>query len=200
MLYIKSFDQALFSAGQSSFTDIILEFHSDDLSDFEEYLNSKDVKCKLGLVKEDGNRKIVFKHNQRNVDFFQAASAGTLSLMNIYVRFIILKLNCDLMQSYRKGKDNNYFAQKTFLFIDEFDAFYHQKVAKTIVNELKEIQCQSILTTHNTSIMTNEILRPDCYFIMSNEDIKPIYKFTDKELREAHNIEKMYRAGAFSNG
>ena len=55
-----------------------------------------------------------------------------------------------------------------------------------------------ILTTHNTSIMSNEILRPDCYFIMKNDSIKPLSKTTMKELREAHNLEKMYKAGVFN--
>ena len=59
------------------------------------------------------------------------------------------------------------------------------------------MNCQAILTTHNTSIMTNDLLRPDCYFFMSETDIKPMYRLTDTELRKAHNIEKMYKAGAF---
>ena len=67
-----------------------------------------------------------------------------------------------------------------------------------MVETLKKLRCQSILTTHNTSIMSNDLLRPDCYFIMSATDIKPAYAFTDKELRQAHNIEKMYRAGVFN--
>ena len=54
------------------------------------------------------------------------------------------------------------------------------------------------MTTHNTSIMTNDLLRPDCYFLMNGKGIKSLANCTPKELREAHNIEKMYKAGAFS--
>jgi hypothetical protein len=46
--------------------------------------------------------------------------------------------------------------------------------------------------------MTNDLLRPDCYFVMSEKEIKPFSERTPKELRKAHNIEKMYRAGAFN--
>ena len=67
-----------------------------------------------------------------------------------------------------------------------------------IVETLKEIGVQFILTTHNTSILSNDLLRPDCYFLMNKKKIKSLSNSTDKELREAHNIEKMYKAGAFN--
>jgi AAA15 family ATPase/GTPase len=85
----------------------------------------------------------------------------------------------------------------SFLFIDEFDVFYHQDLSKFVVNELKENYCQVVLTTHNTGIMTNDLLRPDCYYLMYKDRIKSIASLTDKELRLGNNIEKMYRAGAF---
>lgn len=46
------------------------------------------------------------------------------------------------------------------------------------------------MTTHNTSILTNDLLRPDCYFLMKKDIIRSLSKRTSKELREAHNIEK----------
>ena len=66
-----------------------------------------------------------------------------------------------------------------------------------IVEKLKETGVQFILTTHNTSIMTNDLLRPDCYFEMTKKQIRSLSKSTQKELREAHNIEKMYKSGSF---
>ena len=45
--------------------------------------------------------------------------------------------------------------------------------------------------------MTNDLLRPDCNFILTNGLIKPLSACTDKELRFGHNIEKIYRAGGF---
>ena len=68
-----------------------------------------------------------------------------------------------------------------------------------IVKEMKKAGAQVIITTHNTNVMTNELLRPDCYFIMDDKGIAPLFEKTDKELREAHNIEKMYKAGTFND-
>ena len=46
--------------------------------------------------------------------------------------------------------------------------------------------------------MTNDILRPDGYFLLGNNSINAIADLTDKELRQAHNLQKMYKAGAFN--
>jgi hypothetical protein len=83
------------------------------------------------------------------------------------------------------------------VFIDEFDAFYHHELSNLIIRKLKETGTQFIVTTHNTSVMTNDLMRPDCYFLMDNRKILPLSECTEKELREAHNIEKIYKAGAF---
>ena len=56
---------------------------------------------------------------------------------------------------------------------------------------------QTILTSHNTYLMQNRLTRPDCCYIMTNERITNLFDSTDKEIREAHNLEKMYRNGAF---
>ena len=85
----------------------------------------------------------------------------------------------------------------SFVFIDEFDAFYHHELSRLIINKLKESGVQFVVTTHNTSIMSNDLLRPDCYYLMYNDKILPLSKCTNKELREAHNIEKIYKSGAF---
>ena len=45
--------------------------------------------------------------------------------------------------------------------------------------------------------MDNELLRPDAYFILKDNTLKSLPELTDKELREAHNIEKLFKSGAF---
>jgi AAA15 family ATPase/GTPase len=148
------------------------------LKDFEEFLNRFGVKCKLKKIIVNGQEDIAFEFDKRSINFYLNASNGTRSLTLFYYWLLRLK-------------------EVSFVFIDEFDAFYHYELAKMVVEEIKKIPCQAILTTHNTALMSNDLLRPDCYFILDNNKIDPIYKFTDKELRKAHNIEKMYKAGAF---
>ena len=85
----------------------------------------------------------------------------------------------------------------SLLFIDEFDAFYHFKLSAAVCKRLFALPCQVILTSHNTYLMSNDILRPDCNFIINNNRIKALCDCTDKELRWGHNIEKLFRGGAF---
>ncbi len=51
-------------------------------------------------------------------------------------------------------------------FINEFDAFYHTDLSVVVINKLlAEEHIQVVFTSHNTDIISNELLRPDCYFI-----------------------------------
>lgn len=85
----------------------------------------------------------------------------------------------------------------SFVFIDEFDAFYHHELSYSISKRLFESQNQVFVTTHDTFLLSNDLLRPDCFFILRNNQIKPICDMTDKELRFGHNLEKLYRGGTF---
>ena len=40
-------------------------------------------------------------------------------------------------------------------------------------------------------------IRIYCLFIMQNKEIKPMSELTNKELSQAHNLQKIYKAGAF---
>lgn len=86
----------------------------------------------------------------------------------------------------------------SFVFVDEFDAFYHFRLAYEVCRKLFELPCQVFLSSHNTYLMTNDLLRPDCNFILDHNKIKPLCHCTDKELRFGHNMEKLFRANAFS--
>lgn len=85
-----------------------------------------------------------------------------------------------------------------FVFIDEFDVFYHFSLSKAVCRKLFEMDCQLFLSSHNTLLMTNDLLRPDCNFLLDGNKIRPLCDCTDKELRYGHNIEKLYRGNAFS--
>lgn len=151
------------------------------LKDFESFLNKAEIKCKLISRKVDENYQLFFKFENKEIEFFSIASSGTRALAMFYV--------------WQKVMENN---NCQFVFIDEFDAYYHHNLSEIIVEKLKAMtDTQVILTTHNTSNISNDILRPDCYFIMDDKKITSLKDRTNKELREAHNIEKMYRAGSF---
>ena len=146
------------------------------LKDFEDFLNIMGVKCELELNSlPDGQMELYFKH-KKLVPFFETASSGTLSLINLYRRILV-------------GRNSS------MLYMDEFDAFYHYEMAENVIRffKMKYPECQIVMTTHNTNLMTNRIMRPDCLFILSQKGtLTALCDSTERELREGHNLEKMY--------
>lgn len=154
----------------------------ENVKNFELFLNNSGVECVVDTIEESGNKKLAFDFNGVKLPFFEVASQGTIALAVFY--FWLQRIKEDKSVS--------------FLFIDEFDAYYHHKLSKSIVEELKNTGIQFILTTHNPTIMNNYLLRPDCYFIMNNNVIKSLSSSTDRDLREAHNLEKLYKSSSFN--
>ncbi|MFA6856302.1 MAG: AAA family ATPase [Treponema sp.] len=111
-------------------------------------------------------------------DFYSIASTGTHSLTLLYY--------------WIKHMD-----KASFVFVDEFDAFYHYKLSEQVCRELFKLNCQVFLSSHNTSLMTNDLLRPDCNFVLKDNKIQPLCDCTEKDLRFGHNIEKLFRGGTF---
>lgn len=148
---------------------------SGKLPDFEKFINDAGVECKLELRGDADEESIVFKYKNSTLDFLIAASTGTMSLGMFYYWWLKLENN-----------------ELTFAYIDEFDAYYHHSLAKLIVKKLSSVNAQIILTTHNLSIMSNDLLRPDCYFILADKQY-PFHELVDKDLRKAHNLEKIYK-------
>ena len=183
MLFFRSLQENMYiglESGSREIAEDIIE--KGNVSNLESFLNSAGIECKLTVVKESDKDILAFDFNGKTISFYHIASQGTKALTLFY--FWLQRLREDTKVS--------------FLFIDEFDAFYHHELSALIVKELKKTGIQFILTTHNTSIITNDLLRPDCYFLMNKDSIKSLAKCTSKELREAHNIEKMYKAGSFN--
>ena len=87
----------------------------------------------------------------------------------------------------------------SLVFVDELDAFYHFELSRAVCKRLFSLaKPQVFLTAHNTLLLANDILRPDCNFLLEKSQIRALHDCTDKELRQGHNIEKLYRGGAFS--
>ena len=152
------------------------------LKDLEDFLNAMGIECKLVLKKlPDGQRELYFAH-EKLVPFYENASSGTLALVDLYRRLIPKVWEASL------------------IYLDEFDAFYHYEMAENVIKFLKKKypRCQIIMTSHNTNLMTNRLMRPDCMFILSRKGtLTSLCNATTRELREGHNLEKMYISGEF---
>ncbi len=185
MLFFRSLTDRKYLGFEVGSKDILEDIiKKGNLKDFEDFLNSAKIECKLSIeVGLLGKETIAFDFNGKKYPFSEVASTGTITLSLFYYWYQNLKEDTKI----------------PFVFIDEFDAFYHHSLSRLIVEKMKETGVQFILTTHNTSIMTNDLLRPDCYFLMNKEEIKSLSNCTKKELREAHNLEKMYKASSFGN-
>lgn len=86
----------------------------------------------------------------------------------------------------------------SLVYIDEFDAFYHYELSEALVrclNGLDSVQC--ILTTHNTSLLDNRIIRPDCCFNIENGKLQSFSEISDREIREGNSLQNLYRGGEF---
>jgi len=189
MLFFRNLDTRTYvgyQIGGNIVDDIINQNH---FKQFVEFLAAAEVPSNLEYEKvgKEYNFFFSFRTEQEKVsriDFFENCSTGmkSLSLFFYWMQFALF--NDD---------------PPSFIFIDEFDAFYHQRLAEYVIKEVKKIKdCQFILTTHDTGVMSNEIMRPDCLFLMYKDKIRAVSASTKKELRFAHNIEKLYRAGAFN--
>lgn len=147
----------------------------EDFSNFLETVSEQQFK----FVKPHLDDKTLFCYiKDATLPFNQIASTGTQSLTLLY--FWLQKMD-----------------QASFVFIDEFDAFYHFKLSFEVCKRLFALECQVFTSSHNTYLMTNDLLRPDCNFIVNDNKIKPLCDCTDKELRFGHNIEKLFRGNTF---
>lgn len=151
-----------------------------NLGKLEEFLKGMEINYNLEAGENDeGKSIIIVKFKDKKVNILAVASHGTKVLLVFF--YWLLQLN-----------------KIKFLVVDEFDAFYHNEVSEKLLLEVRESSVQSLFTTHNTTIMSNDLLRPDNYFVIQNNQIKTLVSLTDKELRFAHNLEKMYNAGKFN--
>ncbi len=150
------------------------------VKDFQKFLKENDIDYDLYEREVDGRKAIYCHFDNKDADFFKIASTGTRSLALFYYWYIRMR-------------------KASFVFIDEFDAFYHFELSESVQKKVNEILgVQIFTTTHNTDLMSNDLLRPDCYFLLKDNSIKAISELTEKELRQAHNLQKMYKAGAFN--
>lgn len=166
-----------FTVGGHNIPETIIK--SGHLRDFEKFLQQNGLDYKLYEKKVGEEYNIFCKFGRQDANLWSIGSTGTSSLSLFFFWYLQMK-------------------EMSLVFIDEFDAFYHYSLATALVKLLKSMpETQVILTSHNITLMSNDLLRPDCYFLIDSKKIASLANSTDKELRQAHNLQKMYRAGAF---
>ena len=159
--------------------------NNNEIKSFETFINKiGDVHLNLGVANVDvpgmPNKILIEKHKNKPLIFSRVSSNGTKAL--------------ELFFYWGKQLPN-----VSFLFVDEFDAYYHQELAINIIKYVKKFpNLQAIFTTHNSSLASNSVTRPDCCFMLNNGKLTSFADSTQHELREGHNIEKMLRAGEFN--
>ena len=168
-----------FTNGVSDLVEKLYEYGKKD--ELEKFLKENDLNYELYWDSRNGRHDLRAKFSSNDsASFFEIASTGTLALLLFFIWSITS------------------FNKISLLFIDEFDAFFHYEASANIIKQLnKNKNFQTILTTHNTNLMRNELTRPDCCFIMTSNKITNLCNSTPKEIREAHNLEKMYINGVF---
>lgn len=179
MLFFRSLDYREFiglKEGGSNVEEYIIKNNLAD--DFAKYLKDTSDQDFVFAQPSQGDNMLFCLIGDVKIPFVWVASTGT---MNLELQYYWMKE----------------MANASFVFIDEFDAFYHYELSYAICKRLFTSNYQVFLTTHDTFLLTNDLLRPDCFFIIGKNSVKAICDLTDKELRFGHNLEKLYRGGTF---
>lgn len=181
MLWFRSLDENRYIGYKTKSNDYFdFIFDNDTLKEFDSFLHASGVEDGLTVRTDHDGIKRLYFDTDVPLPFFKVASSGTKALYTFFYWYKTSK-NVSLM------------------FIDEFDAFYHYELAESIVSILEKMKnTQVILTSHNTNLLTNRIMRPDCYFILTKDKLTSLANATDRELREGHNLEKLYMSGEFN--
>lgn len=174
---VRNFQYVAPNIGVESISDFII--NNNLLGELQEFFNENGLDYKLNVYNELGKAIIIAVFQNGSAPLLEVASTGTMSL---WLFFYWMHRNSHI----------------SFLFIDEFDAFYHFNLSKSILmSTIKNSKFQSILTTHNTYLCDNDIMRPDCYFIIEDKHITSLADSTKKVIRQGHNLEKMMISGEF---
>ena len=157
------------------------------LEELQNLFKDADIKIILEIRKDDDGKERLFAKTSEDSSshlFYDVASSGTIALYQFFY----------LYKSIQEQPKNRI----SVVFLDEFDALYHVELAETIVNLVKKLEnTQVIFTSHNTNLLSNRIMRPDCYFILSKNKLMSFVNATDRELREGHNLQNLYKSGEF---
>ena len=151
------------------------------LSEFQELMVRAGIQDKIRVIIDpDGKKRLYSGDGEFAIPFYASASSGTKALYNFFYW-------------------NKTAPDTSLMFIDEFDAYYHFELSETVVNLVSKLpNTQVLLTSHNTNLLSNRFMRPDCLFILTPEKLTSFVNATSRELREGHNLERLYMGGDFN--
>ena len=138
---------------------------SGNLKKFQEFLKYCELDYDLVAMRQPlmGGSIIGVQYGNKQLDFLQVASSGTRLLMLFFYWSL-------------------HFDEISFLFLDEFNAYYHYSLSYKIASLVRDLACQTLMSTHDTSLLESDVLRPDCYFIMHQHVISSLPNLTKREL------------------
>lgn len=135
---------------------------------------------KITLVSHDG--RLFIRTAQKDLPFREAASRGTNILCQFYY-WTNVSRNAD-----------------SLLFFDDFDCMYHYRIAERLMREIiAKTRAQCVFVTHSTTLVSNDLVRPDCCFLLNDGSLRSLANLTTKSIRRANNIGKMLREGEFDD-
>lgn len=182
MLYFRSAHDGNKFIGFFDRSELMDQFiiNNDLVEDFQRFLRDQGrIDIALGVESNSFQKILVQRFKYKTIPFDVNKSSGTHSLELLYYW-------------------SKCFDRISFLFIDEFDAYYHFKLAEDIVSyTIGNVDVQTVFTSHNSGLVDNGIMRPDCYLQLKDGKLTALVDLTTRELREAHNLEKMLHNGEF---
>lgn len=163
----------------ASGNDIDFVFDPASCAEFAALLHQIGIKEHLTVRTDIGGKSHLYLTSELPLPFLPTASSGAKALYRFF-------------SWYKRAHP------LPFLFIDDFDAYYHHELSETILMLLQKMSgTQFILTSHNTNLLSNRLMRPDCYFILTAEKLSSFADATARELRQGHHLGKLYMSGEF---
>ena len=144
------------------------------LKGLQSFLSDCGLSYELHAISDISGKRVYAHFANQDYPFFPIASTGTKSLCLFFYWM-------DKMKEHLK-----------FLFLDEYDAFYHFNLSQGILCRVNsDPSFQAILTTHNPYLADNAIMRPDCYLNIKNGKIRSFADSTNRIIREGNSLERM---------
>lgn len=174
--------------------EIVLKYKLNTIGDvIEQHLTINGEESKINIIRNQtcSDRKICDNSLLDNIKDFE--QKVIISLITFVSNMEFVKNGAKFEKVYLKTYSKE---TTSLLIIDNFVDSIHCSTARDILKRLGSAQYQTILTSHNTAIITNDLLKCDNYFNISEtrNEVLNFQESTDKVLRESHDLRKIYES------